>query len=141
MAVDGLTMYAYISSDTGGEPMDIEQANEAYTLLSGSHIGLPYELGQSWTYDAHVIPTLFGICYPPSEAHALTLVTVVSANQTITVPAGTFNDCFEIQVETAAPGMQTMWVSATAQSIVKSVDDQTWDHTETVELLSYTLVY
>jgi hypothetical protein len=137
---NGEALYVYMPGDTAGTPLDIEQANEAYTLISGSHIGRPYEVGQSWSYDAHNIAGVMGsMCM--SEAHVITTVSVVAENQTVTVPAGTFTDCFEIQSDTAAPGLSTKWWSATAQGPVMQVDDQTWDSPEVWELVSYTLVW
>ena len=69
------------------------------------------------------------------------LITVVAENQTVTVPAGTFTDCFELQLVTAT-GMKTEWYSPTAMAVVKSVDDNSQMlGIEIRELTSYTLVY
>jgi len=70
------------------------------------------------------------------------LATVTAENVSVTVPAGTFTDCFEIVADDATkPGQQITYWSPTVQGVVKSINDESYDGIQTGELASYTLVY
>jgi hypothetical protein len=57
------------------------------------------------------------------------------------VPAGTFDDCFQITTDNPLlPGIKTDYWSPTVMGIVKTVNSETYyPGTETTSLTSYTL--
>ena len=66
---------------------------------------------------------------------------VVAAGVSVTVPAGTFTDCFQIVTDNPLVlGNKTDYWSPTVQGIVKTVDTETYyPGVETTSLTSYTL--
>ena len=76
----------------------------------------------------------------------LSMATVTEEDVTVTVPAGTFTDCFVIETltdEGFGAGFvlsRTDWYSPTAQGLVKTVDVGTADGVETRELQAYASV-
>ena len=139
--VNSMPQYVYTQSFMMGfMASNMEISYDDYTIVSGSQIGTPYENGASWTSDSHADGFVMGACIGPMDTLD-SLITVVAENQTVTVPAGTFTDCFELQTVTAT-GMKTEWYSPTAMAVVKSIDDNSQMlGIETRELTSYTLVW
>ena len=136
--VNGVKQSAYTQSLMMSMASNMEISYDNYVQVGGSQIGTPYQNGASWTYDQYADGLVMGSCMGPIATLG-TLVTVVAENQTVTVPAGTFTDCFELQTVTAT-GIKTEWYSPTAMAVVKSIDDNTaMLGIETRELTSYTL--
>lgn len=143
---DGTTQYCHTTGDLKllGASFQIDFGYTDYTLLSGSNIGLPYTVGNSWSY--HVSRQAytgapFSFCCQHVEYNQT--VNVTAANETVTVPAGTFTDCFVIETRGNEYGNETAlysadWWSATVMGLVKSVDYM-FEGEEIWELTSYSL--
>ena len=139
--VNGVQQYVYSVSTMMSMAANMEISYHSHIQVGGSQIGTPYENGASWTFDQDADGFVMGACIGPMPTLD-TLVTVVAENQTVTVPAGTFTDCFEIVTTPVAGGTKTEWYSPTAMAVVKSIDDNTTSlGIETRELTSYTLNY
>ena len=96
----------------------------------GNH-GFPFTQGNSWTYTTTIdMPE-----YMYQEEQ--TWNAQVTAIETITVPAGTF-DCYKV-VHTSEGSTKTQWWSVDGQFIcpVKYIDNATFVGTQTFDLVSY----
>jgi hypothetical protein len=78
-----------------------EWAYHNYTLVSGTNIGIPYTVGNSWLYNVTSQANMGGVVPGSGQCAGTTfnfpyLAEVVAANLTVTVPAGTFTDVIQI---------------------------------------------
>jgi predicted ribosomally synthesized peptide with SipW-like signal peptide len=141
---DGTSQYVYLVANLlGSIGMEVEIGYHDYVLTSGvgTNIGKPYTVGSSWTFTGEQEGYAMGSC--SSYASNSYTCSVVASGVSVTVPAGTFIDCFEIVTDnTDADGTKTDYWSTTAQGIVKTVDTETYfPGVETTVLTSYTLVW
>ncbi len=146
---NGTQVYEYVTGLAVGAPLEVELVYHNYTLLSGSNIGLPYAVNSSWSYNVTTEPSVGGQSFGATTENFT--ATVTAENQEVTVPAGTFDDCVQIELRDAGGGLlKTMWWSPTVQELVKledvgsyvglTADQQPLDGTETWELTDYTLI-
>jgi hypothetical protein len=141
---DNLTSAALVAPVCMTAPMPLGLVNGEivsidYTAVSGT-IGYPYAMGDKWTYNQVGNAEILGDCISETSTTPHT-VEVVAADVSVTVPAGTFTDCFEI-VDTAegATGSTTTWWSPTVQNAVKVIESESYaPGVQTQELASYDL--
>jgi len=137
---DGTAQYVYLTAMLLGIiPMEVEVGYHTYTLTGGANIGEPYTVGSSWTYISETDAYAASAC--SGYALATISVSVVAGNVSVMVPAGTFNDCFQITTDNPLlPGIKTDYWSPTVMGIVKTVNSETYyPGVETTVLTSYTL--
>ena len=98
---DGTTCYRtldgwiFLPCGAGATNLRNEWGNHNYTLTSLSgNIGEPYTLGSQWEYRIFSGAVVSGA--PLSPWTWMFLAEVVAQNVSVTVPAGTFTDCFQI---------------------------------------------
>ena len=116
-----------------------EIVNVDYAAVSGT-IGYPFAVGDKWTYNSVGNAEILGDCISETATTPHT-VEVVAVDVSVTVPAGTFDDCVEY-VDTAegAEGSTTTWWSPTVQGAVKIVESGAYaPGVQTQELESYDL--
>jgi PKD repeat protein len=148
----------WLSSDEGVEVYSSEQDSDTdptaipvfgitdYTLLSGSNIGKPYAVGNSWSYNwSHQVFVRMGTIFVPVATESFTMrETVTAENQSVTVAAGTFDDCFVIERENdygeGYVVVTTTWYSPSVEAAVKIIDELPADGVETWTLQTYTLI-
>jgi hypothetical protein len=121
---DGTPQYEYLEGDMLSSPSDYEVqfGYTDYQLLSGTNIGMPYALGNSWSCNVERYSYLSGISWEDTVNWIQTF-TVTAENQTVTVPAGTFTDCFVIEVTGNHPQSwaHTDYWSPTAMGLVNRI--------------------
>ena len=120
-------------------PLDVEIAYSAYTAVSGT-VGKPYAVGDKWTYTREEGASSGGACIDTAYFIKTFTVEVVAVDESVTVPAGTFDDC--VKIVTTLDGTDktnTTWYSPTVQSIVKQIDTIAAKGVETQELSSYNI--
>jgi hypothetical protein len=145
----------WLSSEHGHEVYSVQQDNEVepgaiaifcsidFTLLSGSNIGQPYTVGNSWNYTwNHQVFVKSGpIFFSPTEEIFTVQETVRDENVSIEVPAGTFDDCFKIERSMdKGEGFihtRTDWYSPSVGAAVKIIEEGAANGIETWELQSY----
>ena len=96
----GQLQYWSLDGSMSGGWIRVEWEFRDYTLTGGSNIGRPYAVGNNWTYEEFMIGNIGGA--GPGQGTCGVSFTwnwyaeVVAANVTVTVPAGTFTDVFQI---------------------------------------------
>jgi len=138
---NGTSEYVYLTAMLLGIfPMEVEVGYHTYILTGGTNIGEPYAVGNSWTYIAET--EAYALAPPCTGYSAVTItVSVVAGNVSVTVPKGTFADCFQITTDDPlAPGIKTDYWSPTVMGIVKTVNSETYaPGVETTVLTNFTL--
>jgi hypothetical protein len=137
---NGTAQYVYLTAMLLGIiPMEVEVGYHTYVLTGGTNIGEPYAAGNSWTYISETEAYAAGAC--SGYALATISVSVVAGNVSVTVPLGTFADCFQITTDDPdplKPGIKTDYWSPTVMGIVKTVNSETYfPGVETTSLTSY----
>ncbi len=109
-----------------------------YTTISGT-VGKPYAVGDKWTYTYYGDAELLGDCI--SAGIVVWTAEVVAVDVSVTVAAGTFDDCVQyVETQEGVTGTKTTWWSPTVQGTVKQIDELSYaPDTQTQELVSYTL--
>jgi PKD repeat protein len=145
-STEGVEVYSS-EQDSDTDPTAIPVFGSTdYTLLSGSNIGKPYAVGNSWSYTwSHQVFAKMGTVFVPVATASFTMrETVTAENESVTVAAGTFDDCFVIERENdygeGYVVVTTTWYSPTVEAAVKIIDELPADGIETWTLQSYTLI-
>ena len=141
---NGTSQYVYLTANLLGIiPMKIELGYHTYVLTGGANIGQPYAAGNSWTYiveqEAYIAPPSGTGCM--SYGLVAYTCSVAASGVSVTVPKGTFTDCFQITTDNPlAPGTKTDYWSPTVMGIVKTVDTETYaPGVETTVLTNFAL--
>jgi hypothetical protein len=143
--VDGTIQYANRRRLAGQLPLQREISYSNYKLESGSNIGQPYEVGNSWSYT--LCDEIFDVNGSVRQGTWHWTANVKAAGETVEVPAGKFTDCFVIEhriSDTHGVVRGTIiieWWSPTVMSIVKSIDYYTYVGEHLSELQSYNLIW
>ena len=142
-STDGTAVYSAVSMCAlvpMAIPLDVEIAFSGYTAVSGS-VGKPYAVGDKWTYAREEGAGSGGACIDSAHLFKNFTVEVVAVDESVTVPAGTFDDCVKtVETLDGTTKTKTVWWSPTVQMIVKSVDEGIGAKgVETQELSSYEL--
>ena len=127
----GEQSYRYLDGFLFGGPLRQEWGYLNYTLTSGTNIGKPYVVGNKWTYEilSAAMPGYpMGSCL--SSWHWYLQTEVVASGVTKTVTAGTFNDCYQIDVSTD-------WNMNCAFEANELNDRHWWSPTAQADVLAY----
>jgi hypothetical protein len=138
---NGTSQYVYLVANLfGAIPMEVELGNHTYVLTGGTNIGQPYAVGSSWTYIVEQEAYAMGAC--SSYSLVPWTCSVVASGMSVTVPKGTFTDCFQVVTDNpAAAGTKTDYWSPTVMGIVQTVDTETYfPGVETTVLTDFTIV-
>ena len=108
-------------------------------LTAGTNVGLPFKVGNSWTYDE----TDATISVPDSLSYSNYTEIVEADHQSVTTTGGkmTFDDCVKISTYDTQDHtlLWTDYYSPTVMRLVKEID-YSFSGTQTMTLVSYTLV-
>jgi len=138
---NGTGKYTYLQAMLLGIiPLEVEVGYHTYVLTGGTNIGQPYTVGSSWTYINEQEAYAAGAC--SGYASMTFSCSVVASGVSVTVPKGTFADCFQITTDDPlAAGIKTDYWSPTVMGIVKTVNSETYyPGVETTVLTDYTIV-